>query len=116
MSDAGTLNQRIDIQERFQTTNTVGERVKSWVNRHTEISAEAHPLRGREFFDAARNQSEVTARFRIRYSVARMTIDSTMRVIWRGVAYDIAAEPINLDGGNEWIDLMCKAGVRDAKR
>jgi SPP1 family predicted phage head-tail adaptor len=77
-----------------------------------KVWAQAMPLRGREFFQAAQVQGEITTRFRIRY---RPGLDETMRVVWNGGYYEIKAPPIDVDGGGEWIDLMTKAGPQDAR-
>ena len=109
MTVAGDLNQRITLQERVKTTNTRGEVVYEW-STVMLVWAQANPLRGREFFEAAQTQSEITTRFRIRY---REGIDATMRIIWKGEYYAIKAPPIEVNGQREWIDLMCRAGPMD---
>lgn len=108
---AGDLNQRIQIQQRVKGTNTRGEVVYTW-ETVLKLWAKAIPLRGREFFAAAQTQTEITTRFRIRY---RVGIDPTMRVVWKGAFYAIKAPPAEVDGGREWIDLMCKAGPADER-
>lgn len=109
---AGDLNQRILIQQRVKGENTRGE-VTYVYTPYLSLWAQVTPLRGREFFAAAQTQSEITTRFRIRY---RAGIDETMQIVWKGVAYDIKAPPMEVAGAREWIDIMAKAGVVAAGR
>ncbi len=111
MTASGELDQRVRLYSRATGTNAKGERLKEWVFV-TEVWAKAVPLRGREFFDAGMQQSEITTRFRIRY---RDSITEDMRLTWKGEPFDIAAPPINVNGHGEWLDLMCKSGVRDGR-
>lgn len=116
MTTAGDLNQRIRIDMRVKSTDTRGAVIYTWApwtgTTDGKVWAEANPLRGRDFFQAAQVQSEITTRFRIRY---RLGIDETMRVVWKGKFYEIKAPPIEVDGGHEWIDLMCKSGPQDSR-
>jgi SPP1 family predicted phage head-tail adaptor len=105
------LNQRIRLERRVSSDNSRGELTHTW-ELVAVLWAQANPLRGRDFFAAAQMQDEITTRFRIRY---RTGIDSTMRIVWKGGYYDIKGQPIEVDGGREWIDLMCKAGPQDAR-
>ncbi len=111
MTTASDLNQRIRLDQRVKGVNSRGEVTYTWAPLIT-LWAQAIPLRGRDFFAAAQTQSEITTRFRIRY---RTGIDETMRVVWKGVLYDIKAPPMEVDGAREWIDLLCKAGVADGR-
>jgi SPP1 family predicted phage head-tail adaptor len=110
MTAAGDLNHRIRIERQVKTENTRGEVVYTWA-LHATVWAQVSPMnatRGRELVAASQVQSEITTRFRIRY---REGIDETMRIIWRGVQYDIKAPPGEVQGGRTWVDLMAKAGV-----
>jgi len=112
--DISQLDQRITLQSRVDAENSRGENAYTFANLATvpEMWANARPLRGREFFAAAQVQSELTAVFTIRY---RSDVTETMRVLWNGVPYDIASPPINVNGANEWLELMCVSGVRDGR-
>lgn len=109
---SGPMRHRITLQSRVPSINGYGENAYTWETAVAGIAAEAEPLRGREFFAAAQAESEATVRFRIRY---RAGIDATMRVLWRGQAYDIASEPIDVGGLSRAIELMCVAGIRDGR-
>lgn len=109
MLNAGELDQRITVQSPSATVDALGQRVETWTDVAT-LKAKATPLRGREFFAAGAMQSEATVRFIIRY---RTGITGAMRVVWRGVAHAIVAEPMDVDGQKVALELMCAAGVRD---
>lgn len=116
MTAGSDLNQRIRMDERVKGENTRGEVTYTWVPWSRvpggKLWAQVKPLRGREFFAAAQAQSEITTRFRLRY---RDGIDESMRIYWKGEFYEIKGKPIEVDGGREWIDLMCKAGPQDGR-
>lgn len=114
MTKAGNLIHRIRIERRVKGENSRGEVTHTWQTVVT-LHAEKNPLRGREFFQAAQVQSEITTRWRIRW---RRGIDETMRVVelsGQAMLYDIKAPPIEVGGQRDWLDLMCKAGVADGR-
>ncbi len=111
MTTAGELDQRVKLYQRATGTNAKGERLKEWVFV-TEVWAKVVPLRGREFFAAGQEQSEITTRIRIRW---RQGVTEDMRLTWFDEPYDIAAPPINVNGARIWWDLMCKHGTRDGR-
>lgn len=102
---AGSLDQRITLQQRVAGVGTLGQAAQSWTPV-AEVWARAEPLRGREYFAAGQTQSEVTVRFTIRY---RSGVTSGMRVVWRGQAYDIASV-IEPQGARQVLELMCATG------
>lgn len=116
MSSAGDLIHRVRLEQRDPTLGNLREQSKTWIAVVDKLPARFYPLRGREFHEAAMQQSEITARVRIRW---RPGITSKMRLIWLDVGndapYDIAAEPIMVGGKKVWLDLMCKNGIRDGR-
>lgn len=111
MLNAGELDQRITMQSPAATVGALGQRTEAWSTVAT-LWAKATPLRGREFFAAGAMQSEAAVRFSIRY---RTGINGTMRVLWRGVAHAIVAEPMDVDGGKHTLEIMASAGIRDGQ-
>jgi SPP1 family predicted phage head-tail adaptor len=103
---AAELDQRVTLQTRETTQDAVGQESEAWVSGAT-VWARARPLRGREFFAAGATQSQETIVFGIRY---RPGLTSGMRVLWRNVAYELTAEPVNVDGGNHTLELYCTGG------
>lgn len=112
MTVAGELTERIYLQQRDPALNSQREQSKTWL-MHTPngIWAKVYTPRGREFFAAGQEQFESTIAFRIRH---RTDVTTKMRLMWGSQPYDIVAvNPVQ--GQREWVDLMCKAGVRDGR-
>jgi SPP1 family predicted phage head-tail adaptor len=111
---AGKRDQLVTIEAPSQSTDGLGQRVETWaaITDGTNIWAAALPIRGREFFAAGATQNETTVRFFMDY---RADITSAMRIVWNGIAHAIVGEPINVNGGNHTLELMCAAGGRDTR-
>lgn len=107
---AGDLDQRVTLQQRDSSLNTLGQASDTWTNV-AEVWAKVEPLRGREFFAAGQMQSEATTRITIRY---RAGVTERNRVVWRGQPYDISAV-IEPDGQKQMLEMICAAGVRDGR-
>lgn len=95
---AGELRHKVIIQR-----YTVGakdedgfELPSQWVE-HAAIWSKITPLSSNDLISAQAEQSEVTARMKIRY---RTDIDTTMRVIWKGRVFAINSQGLddNEDG------------------
>lgn len=105
---AGKFDQRVTIQSKAVTRNDIGDEVVAWV-AVAEVWARVEPLRGREWFAAAQNQSAVEYRVTIRY---RAGITRDMRVMWRGDPLDVVSV-IDVNAQRENLELMCMSGVRN---
>ena len=106
---AGKLRHRVELQEQqiAQDPNT-GEMLSTWVTIACPW-AEIVPLSAREFIAASAEQSEVRARIVIRY---RQDVNASMRIVYRGLAYNILgvlADPVS---GLEYLTLPVSEGVR----
>lgn len=114
---AGKLNQRITLQQRAAGTDQLGQANGAWADLAVAptVWARAEPLRGREFFAAGQQQRELTARFVIRYRSDIATAAEPLRLLWRGVPYDVVSPAIDRDGSREELELMCATGVRDGR-
>src|SRR5918992_2353622 len=84
---AGTLKDRVTLQQNTPTQDAGGAPVDSWADVAT-VWAAIEPLTGREFFDAARVVADVTHRLRIRY---RADVTEKMRAIQGSRTFDISA-------------------------
>lgn len=104
---AGRMDQRVTLRTPATAEDALGQRTAGWTDVCT-VWAQAQPLRGREFLAAGAAQGSATVRFRLRY---RAGITAAMQVVWGGVAHAIVGEPINVDGGQHTLELMCSAGV-----
>jgi SPP1 family predicted phage head-tail adaptor len=114
---AGKLDQRITLQQRAPGQDSLGQANGAWTNLavNPTVWARAEPLRGREFFAAGQQQHELTTRFVIRYRADVEAITGGLRVLWRGVPYDVVSPAINKDGARVELELMCATGVRDGR-
>jgi len=92
---AGDLTQRITLQSRASAQDALGNASGAWSDVAT-VWARARPLRSRELFAAGQTENLTDVEFTIRW---RDDVDSTWRVLWRGVAHDITGAPIDIDGG-----------------
>ena len=112
MTVAGDLNQRIYLQRRDTALGALREQSKAWVMYTPNgLWAKVYTPRGREIFAAGQEQAQSTIVFRIRH---RTDVTTKMRLLWREQPYDIAAvNPVQ--AANEWIDLMCNAGIGDGR-
>jgi len=99
----GKLNHRVTLQRQEITRDTAGQGKTVWTTVAT-VWAAVLPLRGREFFESARINSEITVRFIIRY---RADVKPSWRVLHGGNGYDIV-EIINPEDGKRELQLMCK--------
>jgi SPP1 family predicted phage head-tail adaptor len=113
--NAGRLDQRITPQQRVDNVNGFGENDPTWANVDAgsgEIWARADPKRGREYFAAAQLQAEGPVAFEVRY---RADLHERMRVMWRGVPYEIVSPPVDEYGHRESLFLYCVTGIRDGR-
>jgi SPP1 family predicted phage head-tail adaptor len=108
---AGALRQRVDIQAAGQTQDpSTGEMVDGWSDVASKVPASVEPVSGREFIASQAAQSEITSRIVIRY---RPGLSTTMRVIHRGLIYNIEGILPDKDSGKEYLTLMCSGGVNE---
>lgn len=110
MMNAGTMDQRVTLQQRTQTQNALGEDVGTWTDVAT-VWAKVEPLRGREYFASSQMQSAVEVKISIRH---RADVETTWRVVWRGQPHEIVSV-IDPRAGGEYLELMCTAGIRDGR-
>lgn len=108
MTTGSDLTQRVRIEYRVKSGTR--EVTYTWALL-VEVWAQWIPLRTRDQFAAGQVQPSITGRFRIR---RRSGLDSTMRVVWDGVDYQVVGAPVPV-AGREWIDLNVLAGVSDGR-
>lgn len=105
----GKLRHKVQLQARGDVQNpSTGEMVPTWPTV-ANIWAEIVPLSAREFREAAAEQSEVRGRIVIRY---RPNIDATMRIVHRGMYYNILGVMPDAESGREHMTLVTAEGVR----
>lgn len=107
---AGKLRHRVELQERVTTQDpNTGEMIEAW-QTDARVWAEFVPLSAREFISAGAEQSEVRARFVIR----QRQVNASMRIVHRGMAYDILGVLADPNSGLEYVTLPVSEGVRVA--
>lgn len=110
----GRANQRLKLQAKSVTRNSIGEEIVAWTDVVTEtadhaIWAEAWPMKGREFFAAQQTQYAADVRFRIRY---RDGITREMRILWNDEPYDIVML-VDVGAGRHTIEILAVNGIRN---
>jgi len=98
--NAGDMDQKIKIQKKTITRADTGEAIETWSD-FASVWARVKDFRGREFFAAQAEQSEITTSFLI-YHIDGLTYD--MRVSYNGDYYDI--EQIIRMTRREGIEIM----------
>lgn len=99
------MNIRIILQTNTPTRGADGAVLPSWADTYT-VRAGRLRKDSREFYEAQKNNSEITDIFMIRH---RTGITEQMRVKFGSTYYDIIAEPDNLGDRNRQLALVCKA-------
>lgn len=108
---SGQLTQRITLQQRASGVDVLGQASGAW-QTVAEVWARARPLRSRELFLAGAIQNLSDVEFTIRW---RADITSHMRVLWRAQPYEITGEPIDVDGQQQWLEILATSGLRDGR-
>lgn len=111
MISAAELNQRITLQSKSVTRNTIGEEVVTWGDVAT-VWAKVMPLRGNAFYSANQQQHVIDARFLIRQ---RTGLVENMRLQWRGEPYDITSLIPGTAQYQGTIEITAIHGVRDGR-
>lgn len=108
---AGQLTQRITLQQRAAGVDVLGQGTGTW-QTVAEVWARARPLRSRELFAAGQMQNVTDVEFTIRW---RSDITAAMRILWRGVPHGITGMPIDVDGQQQWLEILAATDVKDGR-
>ena len=98
----GRLNRRVTLQSQTVSRDSAGQAKPVWTSVAT-VWAAVLPLRGKEYFESSKMNSEITVRIIIRY---RADVRTSWRVVSGGSAYNIV-EIINPADGRKELQLMC---------
>lgn len=98
----GKYNKRITIQSPTGTNNSFTDN-ESWAGFAT-VWAAIFPLQGKAYFEANRENTEVTARLDIRYLAG---VVRNMRILYKEHIYEII-DAINVNEANREMQLMCR--------
>lgn len=106
---AGRLRHKVQIQYPATTQNpSTGEMEIVWTDL-ASVWASVEPASVREFISAGAEQSEVNGKIIMR---KRDDVNATMRVVYRGLAYQILGVLNDPLSGLEYMTLPVGEGVR----
>jgi SPP1 family predicted phage head-tail adaptor len=103
------LNKRITLQKQSSVRDTTGQSTITWTDIAT-VWAAVLPLRGREFFEAERLNSEISIRIVIRY---RRDVEALSRVKY-GNRFLQVQGVIDPEESHEELQIMCREFGKDA--
>jgi SPP1 family predicted phage head-tail adaptor len=106
--DAARLRTPVQLQRRGTVQDERGQDTVTWATYATEW-AEVRPTRGRDMLAAAQPQATFDAAVLIRY---RADVLATDRVVWAGQPLELIGLPVNVNGANVALELLCTHGVR----
>ena len=111
---AGTLDQRIELQSKVLTPDTLNGQAVSWVAEGT-VWARVRAITGRTAHIANQMQGVTSVEVEIRQGP--LPVARTWRAVWKKRPADI---PLSIeavvpnDGGDGWI-LVCAEGIHDGR-
>ncbi len=104
----GKLRHRITFLHLVERENEVGDTYlveEPWKT----VWASVEPLRGREYYEARKIQSEATHKITIRYLVG---IKPDMKIDFKGRMLEIEGPPSNPEERDRFLELLCKEKVQ----
>ena len=105
MSNAGSLRERVTVQQASESRNALGETVLSWAT-FAERWASVEGVSSRESLAYGQQQISVSHRVRLRY-LAGLT--QSMRIVWRGRTLEIVS--LLEHGNRSEHEIICQEGV-----
>jgi SPP1 family predicted phage head-tail adaptor len=105
MIQAGTLRERVAVQQATENRNRLGESISTW-STFAEVWASVQGVSAREFLLAGQQQVEISHRVRMRYLTG---LTPQMRLSWRGRTLEIISI---LEHENRSVhELICQESV-----
>jgi SPP1 family predicted phage head-tail adaptor len=105
MINAGSLRERVTVQQASESRNALGETVLSWAT-FAERWASVEGVSSRESLAYGQQQISVSHRVRLRY-LAGLT--QSMRLVWRGRTLEIVS--LLEHGNRSEHEIICQEGV-----
>lgn len=87
MADVNVMNRRIEIQQKGETKNEVGELINSWIT-YKKLWAEKREPKVVVTNGDTKEVREYGLKFVVRY---RQDLNESMRVIYNNIVYDIVS-------------------------
>ncbi|MFA5866915.1 MAG: phage head closure protein [Actinomycetota bacterium] len=104
---AGQLRHKIVIQQVLLSQDAYGASVET-LSTFATVWTSIEPISGREYFDSAKLNAEITHRIRIRYTAG---ITPDMKVLFGSRTFDILSI-IDREERNREMELMCAEVVK----
>ena len=105
---SGRLDRKIVIEQKTASLDSYGGQTFAWTTFAT-VWASVQPLKGRELIASQAAQSEITARFVIRYLPG---VTDDMRISYGGKYWNISAV-IDIDEHHREMHLLAGAGLNE---
>jgi len=105
MIDAGSLRERVTVQQASESRNALGETVLSWAT-FAERWASVEGVSSRESLAYGQQQISVSHRVRLRYLTG---LTQSMRLVWRGRTLEIVS--LLEHGNRSEHELICQEAV-----
>ena len=105
MSNAGSLRERVTVQQASESRNALGETVLSWAT-FAERWASVEGVSSRESLAYGQQQISVSHRVRLRYLTG---LTQSMRIVWRGRTLEIVS--LLEHGNRSEHEIICQEGV-----
>jgi SPP1 family predicted phage head-tail adaptor len=102
MIDAGSLRERVTVQQASESRNALGETVLSWAT-FAERWASVEGVSSRELLQYGQQQIEVSHRVRMRWLSG---LTQSMRIVWRGRTLEIVS--LLEHGNRSEHELVCQ--------
>ena len=105
MINAGSLRERVTVQQASESRNALGETVLSWAT-FAERWASVEGVSSRESLAYGQQQISVSHRVRLRYLTG---LTQSMRIVWRGRTLEIVS--LLEHGNRSEHEIICQEGV-----
>lgn len=102
---AGRLKHTVTLQRPTTGRDGMGGASTVYTDMVPPVRAGIEPLRGREWFEAQRSNTEIQLRIVMRY---RADVTEQWRVVHDGAAYEVVGLPIDPDLKRRELHLMCR--------
>jgi len=106
---AGLLRQVVTLQYPVKTDGTAGQQIVTWTDCASgAVRASVMPLRGSQFFEAQKSNSDITAKITIRYQSGILPTYRVKFISGSVTHYYEIVEVINPLMQNKSLELMCR--------
>jgi len=109
---AGKLRHRIEVDEPITSQNDTGEEIVNFMPWPRKVSAEVHPLTGRERLLSNGILASFDTRIEVRWSPENARIDAKWRILFAGIIYNIVSAE-DVDFAHRRIEIMATSGANE---